>query len=295
MAVVVTEVIKPSMGVDDRGLTSYTRKFQAIFDTLEEANPNAAVLAIPVAKYDAYSYGGVTDNYSRAMNLQAVPDPESFGEKYDITVNYSVPENIANAESGSGDGGLGRIEKAWSFNRYTLLLSVDEDNKPIANSAGDIYPEGLEVERFMPVLSITRNETNFEPLTAYQYIGSINLDEFYGAPKNHARCVDASGVLKYLPNGSTYWTVSYAFEFGFFPHGKGWNAVILDTGFNEKIEIIKSGGGKETIKRKITLGGEPVSDPQKLNGKGGLLTEGQDPIFAEYRVHRYASFGALAL
>lgn len=277
------EIISPSATMDDRGFIQYTRTFQVIFPDRTTSNPNDALLALPITKFDAYSYAGITDATSRATTVTATP--ENDGVTYTVTVNYTTPESIGRSEEQ-------RPTVSWSYNAYTDVLITDLDNSPIANSAGDKFPEGIEAQRFIPVLTIQRAEPYFYPLQAFAYMGSINVSDFYGAPKGTVRCTDFSGQLAYNQDGSSYYNVTYAFEFGFFPHGKGWDSIVLDEGYNHIDTTVGTG---EKAKRRITVGGVPVNDPAKLDGQGHTLPDAGVGYFLQFRVYPYADFSSLNL
>lgn len=267
--------------MDELGFLNYTRTFEVIFEDRTTANPNDALLALPITKYDAYSYAGYTDTYSRATSVTATPENDSV--TYTVVVQYT-PQPIETLQ----------MQKTWSFNAYTEVLISDLDFNVIANSAGDRFPEGIETQRFLPVLTITRPQATFDPLNAFSFMGTINSGSFYGAPQKTARCVDYSGTMAYLQNGSTYWNVTYSFEFGFFPHGQGWDAVLLDEGYNE-INTVVERTGSENKKRRITIAGNPVNEPQKLDGTGKIETRQGYGWFKYFRVYPLSNFGFLDL
>jgi len=290
MPTICNEKTSPTATMDDRGFLQYTRTFEVIFESRTLSNPNSAFLALPIQKFDSYSYAGFTDNTSKATTVTATPDND--GLTYTVTVNYTTPEQVAkSSESGSG----GQPTKAWSYTAYTDVLKTDLDNRDIRNSAGDLFPEGLETQRFIPVLTITRTEPTFSPLKAFQYMGSINVGIFYGAAKGTVRCTDFSGSLGYNQDGTTFYTVTYSFEFGFFPHGQGWDSIVLDEGYYYLDNTLKANDETVEVKRRILIATTNANDPQKLNGQGQVLSEGGVGYFLKFRIHPYANFTSLGL
>lgn len=280
MTVVINEKIAPSVSMDDKGYLSYVRTFEVIFASPAVANPNDALLALPISKGDYYAYGAYTDYTSRALTVTATPDNDST--TYTVTVNYGPTPLETTSVTPT---------KTWGYNAYSEPLISDLDNNAVVNSAGDpIYK--IEAERFIPVLTITRAEASFDPLTAYSYKGSVNSDTFYGAPTRTVRCIDFSGSNAYTQDGIEYWNVTYSFEFGFFPHGQGWDAVVLDEGLNYLNKTITD---PTKQKQPITNHGVIATEPQKLDLNGQPERRNGYAWFRFFRTYPMANFGALNL
>ena len=148
------------------------------------------------------------------------------------------------------------------------------------NSAGDWFDPPLVRDDSRPVLTIVRNEADFDPEIADSYRDTVNDDYFFGAAAGRVKCVSITGKQLFsadvLPGGF-YWVVTYTFQF----NRDGWASPLLDQGFRRLV----SGS-----RRAILVDGQPASAPVLLDGSGGVLTPGDPPVYQTYHLYLEADY-----
>jgi hypothetical protein len=134
---------------------------------------------------------------------------------------------------------------------------------PARNSAGDPV-DGLEEESALVRLTYTNTQAlnpRFDQLL--RYTNTCNNGEFLGGPEYSVRMTGWNGEYDQKNN---VWTISI--EFLYKPDL--WELQYFDAGFNEVV-----GGDRKAI---LDKAGNPVGQPVPLDGNGGQLTIGSDPL-----------------
>jgi hypothetical protein len=134
---------------------------------------------------------------------------------------------------------------------------------PARNSAGDPV-DGLEEESALVRLTYTNTQVlnpRFDQLL--RYTNTCNNGEFLGGPEYSVRMTGWNGEYDQKNN---VWTISI--EFLYKPDL--WELQYFDAGFNEVV-----GGDRKAI---LDKAGNPVGQPVPLDGNGGQLTIGSDPL-----------------
>ena len=174
---------------------------------------------------------------------------------------------------------------------------VDRDNKgvPATNSAAESFDPPMTKEVYDLVLKIKRNEPVFNELLAATYIGAVN-SEGWNPPNSintYLPGLVKNTILQGEPKRAAamfYNTVNYEFRFRlgelkvngneYNADSLGWKRKILDQGFRTlKLENGVWTGEYETI---TDSEGNPVREPQLLDGKGQQLKEADNPGEDEY-------------
>jgi hypothetical protein len=134
---------------------------------------------------------------------------------------------------------------------------------PARNSAGDPV-DGLEEESALVRLTYTNTQVlspRFDQLL--RYTNTCNEGLFLGGPEYSVRMTGWSGEYDQKNN---VWSISI--EFVYKPDL--WEIQYFDAGFNEVV-----GGDRKAI---LDKAGNPVGQPVPLDGNGGQLTIGGDPL-----------------
>jgi len=159
-----------------------------------------------------YSVRGNGDTAARCTNI-SVDQVDLF--LWDVTCTYST--NHGKPEEGNP---LDRPPVlAWSTAKYTKTEHFDRSKKPFQQEAGKPFVNGIG-ELFNPpppmpvsnlVLTITRNEQAFHPVTAKSYINSVNTDPwfFFGVSEVKINGIKATQEEE---NGQGFWKTVYTFE-----------------------------------------------------------------------------------
>lgn len=154
----------------------------------------------------------------------------------------------------------------WDFVRFEEVADFDNSGNAVINSAGVPFNPPVTRDRIRPILRVTRNEQTFNPYLAQALIDSINVDEFLLSDPKTVKLSNITPVFKTDPNIGTYWAVTYEFEFKV---GDTWKYEIRDQGLMQ----LGSSGAVVAI---LDANGQPVTEPQLLDGTGHAIPPGAD-------------------
>lgn len=185
-----------------------------------------------------------------------------------------------------------------SFEAYKEALENDIDGDPIVNSAHRLLLPPQEVDRFMLVATLTRDENFVNPQLFWKYMGTLNATAFTLLGQTFAkhtclladiRCNDRQEVLSahrvsyvikirrlwikeqpivagepvrlppLLPDGSDGFSATYPIT------ASPWDKVLADVGYHHLV-----GGQPEPI---IEPNGRNTTHPHKLDGAGQKLAD----------------------
>lgn len=277
--------------LDRNGYATYQRVFQVIAEdyTTRQGAAVEAVRAI-VDIGDAYSVldpadgttvidsdaGAFCTDLSAALGSGA-----DDGCTWDVTVTYGpaggeVPTFPPNPLDHP-------IELSWGSQLVDEVIFLDRDGDPITNSAHDYFEENPPTRaRYKIILNIQRNQATFSTTLAQSYKGTVNDADFTVVSETFAaglvKCADITGKPIYHPDCGWYWVVSYSFEID----PNGWAYKPLDRGVRKLVS-----GSKVAI---TDAHGEPIADPDFLNGSGAVLTAGGTPIVLEFDIYPESNF-----
>ncbi len=176
----------------------------------------------------------------------------------------------------------------WSAVQWKRGIIKDQDGNAILNSANDPFEEAAERDDSRTTFTVVRNEPTYDPQIAAQYRDHLNAAAFCGFAAKCVKCNRIEGELKYDSDAGTadgyYVEVTYVFEV----NDKGWDLKPVDQGYAS----VDGSGIKTEFLDKM---GTRLSKPQLLDGSGGLLAHGSDPVYLSYRLYDTADFAALGL
>lgn len=147
----------------------------------------------------------------------------------------------------------------------------------ILNSARDLFNPPPEISDYRQVLRISRNEPTFDPVVAWSFQNTLNMNDFWGAPSGYLLMQPIKAARKFK-NGRFYYNVRYEMHF----KRNGWEPQLLDHGGEYwPGGYLDAGGNPPTDDSRKTpfvdKGGNPIDG--LLNGNGDKLTLGDDPVF----------------
>lgn len=197
-----------------------------------------------------------------------------------VIVNYARIENPLNIAP----------QVSWTFASTSEPIDKDNKKKPILNSSDEPFDPPITEDFDDLVLRYIRNEAVFNETFAGDFKNAVNIDTFLGFPPGTCKLKIFSGD-KTRAAGLIYWAVTYEIHIRYDESdpestGNGWKRRILDQGFRTKDDD----GNYETIKDKD---GNPLSEPVKLDGEGGELAEGDDPIYLKFVTAKERNFSDL--
>lgn len=169
------------------------------------------------------------------------------------------------------------------FAKFENVVEEDIDGNAILNSAEDYFDPPVTRDDSRPVMRIARNEKTFDPAISYQFKDAVNKNSFFGADPGTVKCADIAADLVFNPDIGWFYSVSYDFEY----NPDGWEKRILDQG----MKYLDASGNKSPV----TEAGKPASSPVLLDGDGGILPVGADPVFLTYKVYPEEDFDILNL
>ena len=190
---------------------------------------------------------------------------------YEVAVHYSTrPVGPANEEP--IDPTVSPLDLPWQiewgFATREEPIDRDINGVPIANSADEAYDLPITRPFSDLVLSISRNQAEYNPILAADYKDALNSDPFFGFSPGIVRCTDLSG--RSARNGDLfYWQVHHAFQM----RKIGWTDRRIDKGYREKVGT-DSDGKPEYVAIKMKMedsdGAEevPINQPAYLDGSG---------------------------
>jgi hypothetical protein len=159
------------------------------------------------------------------------------------------------------------------------------DPKPFLNTIGDPLLDPPETEETRPVLTLTRNETNYNEAYAGSFKDTVNADVFLGYPRNTVKCKSIKGERIYTADWGYYWRVVYQFEFRDDDDDNGYTELVINAGYRQL-----SGGTGLPVQ--ITIAGKDITDAVGLQ-KDGQYTPGADPYFIDFKLFPEVDFDQL--
>lgn len=162
--------------------------------------------------------------------------------------------------------------------------------RPITTSANDAYNPTIDQEIIYPKLTIVRNEAAWSG-ALYSLINKTNSGTFLGYSQYRVKCTNISEVEEIVTINDEdfpYHVVTYEFLFAtLVPY---WKRRLLDAGLRY---LSGSGSGKQ--KHNILVKNQPVTEPTKLNGRGGQWVDGQPVVWNDFTMLYDADFSSLNL
>lgn len=310
MAVIeITERNEGRDGTIDYQQRSYRRSFQ-----VETSNPYDGPLTVISAVSSTqgitigtpYTMGTESDPWAVCLKMNATP----FGEdqrEWIVTVEYGRAPNVA--ENPLSEPSELDIEGR----EFEVAIDRDRNGNPLVNSAGDPFDPPVTIEDNRIIVTVARNEAtpqyaaanpgyvgpvfNYADLTGM--VGKTNQTTFLGYGPRKLKALFPRISREFSPNIGFYWKVIYRFEIIDKEYeiddpdnpgtplviGQGHDRVILDQGFREKVG---------SVKKLITLDGQPLQEPALLDGSGEKLPEGDSPRYLAFQVlpeHDFAGMG----
>lgn len=301
----VKEIGHTSGDVDDKLARRYTRTFQVVCDsTLDGPYQVGSALGIPRIG-DIYATPTEFDFGARCTSVKPERDTDNL-ILWTVTAEYS--NKSENPEKSQAKKPLERRAKiSWQqedsqrpLQKATLIVENDDGtitefpDSPIKNSASDHYDPPVEIQDPKVVLQIVKNQATFSPQLAFEYRKAVNADPFFGAAPGQWKVKQITGEEAF-EEGLVYWVVTYRFDF----REDGWDIVLLDAGYNERV-VADSTGPTIKYDKKVIVGKDqtPLAKPSPLNGRGVPLdVDAPDEAYVYTRWSHYPKkpYSALTL
>ncbi|MCK4624067.1 MAG: hypothetical protein KAV00_02065 [Phycisphaerae bacterium] len=294
----------------------HQRHFIVQCDNFTDSTPIAVSAAGIPAVGDAYTS---VDEFAWVMRKHARTE-QGQGHLFRVIVEYAT---YTDSRFTSSDSPLEKKPQISFTNVVaTEPMQRDCDGKLVANSAGVPFDPPITRDQTRYNITFRRNEAVFIPIVTAQFFkDAVNADPFLGAGPGKVKVkIDSD----YRAEGSyRYWETAYLFEFKL--DEDGWEPLVMDAGFQEKAHIQiahyePGGGGPPSIEEldilqelagpiyeaerqtmppfdptgyHVVKGQATLSSPQLLDGAGGRLGPGGEPVELAFCRYRKVSFRRL--
>jgi hypothetical protein len=189
---------------------------------------------------------------------------------WDVKQRYSTTEQKANQGDPSVDDRV-TINMSYEWEDLPFTQDLIDLQKPVLNSAGQLFSPPAVRRRKIVVYSISRREI-WNPLAkAIAYSNCVNLDVFYGAA---AGTILMDTIVCNFDGQA--WNVTYNLK----EKPEGWAARIMDTGYYQR-------GLDGKLYPILADDGTPIYEPAKLNGTGQVLPDQAFPGINVGPFHKY--------
>ncbi len=239
---------------------------------LSEYNGRIALPAIAIEE----------DTGSFIQNIQLEPDGDD-GRQWIMTLEYGpydYQHEKGDDQGGTADPLTQKPEVSWGTAKFEESRPEDSDGQPYLNTVGDPLEDPPAHEESRPVLTITRNEPQYNEVWVNQFVDHVNSDPFLGWAMDTVKCKDIVGKRVWDKDWGYHWEVSYEFEF----RPEGWTSKLLNAGYREL-----DGSGDPQM---VLVSGAPVSSPVALT-EAGHYDPDASPFFLEFREFEHADFDFL--
>lgn len=126
---------------------------------------------------------------------------------WEVTCDFSSQINPENADNTDPESAA--PQWTWGVEFTDRLMQKDVNGKPIRSTAGE--PILYEHPVVVPILTITRYQAAFDPLTIINYCNHVNKTPFWGVPKGSVLCSGIADSQKTI-NDTNYRQVTYTFK-----------------------------------------------------------------------------------
>ena len=244
---------------------------------------------LPVSMQVGFDYGGGFK--IRGCELSRNPDKRTQWF-IDITGDDQVTDKENEDKDKPPD--QRRTEWSWDFETLEFALTQDVDGQVVATTAGDPFEVTYPVA--IPVVTIERQEQNFDPNKILDYVNHVNDATFWGAPVGSVLCAGIRERRGETFNGVEYRAVSYVLKFAVpeIPGVlEGWKLKVLNNGPTYIL------GGEQTACREdstTTSAGTGAKVNRNITAGGtGLIAPGDPPHILSFKQFKEADFGSLNL
>lgn len=262
--------------------TAFTRRYSRWFRVITSAatDDHVAVLTAQALGLPARGDAHPSDPLALCLDLNAqeLDDPR----RWEVEATYSSSADDIDREN--ADPLLELPDVRWATERWEIVPPRDLDDQPFTNSAGKPFDPPVKMEIGRPVLTISRNEALFDKDRQTRLLYSTNLDPVFGYERGQVLLVQYDGQLQ-RKNGVNYSRHTYQFKFDKF---FGFESLkVLDRG-KEYLDA----GAFVSATDKV---GTPTGEARLLDGDGGLLATGENPVFRTFRIYDARDWAELDL
>lgn len=206
----VTETTDRGSDFSDDLVRDYTRTFR-----VQTTSPLVGAISVKnapgiPAMYSSYIFGTDLDRFAFVVNVATKQD-QDMPTFWLVTCKYSSKQDKPQIQQNENPL-LRAPDVQWIGAEYTRPFVRDHKGRAVVSSAGNTFDPSPETEDSRPVLTITRNEAQYNAGLALRYKDATNSDTFKGAQPNCAKIKFIPGVQQY-ENGIIFFKVTYEIHF----------------------------------------------------------------------------------
>ena len=214
---------------------------------------------------------------------------------FEVSVHYGALTPKGGAAAGEPVDPVA-IPPLWSYPQAVTTEKIDRDvdGDPITNSAGESPDPPLTEEFHDHVGRVVLYRMEYDQLQAWEYRGAVNSVAWRGFPAGTVLCTVNTGEEMQTPFGLRFRiTMEFQARWTKKEDGShiGWQRRVLDEGFRDITSLDADGKPEQfTDKNDVVL-----TEPTKLDGSGGKLADGLDPVWNYFDTKRPLPFAVLGL
>ncbi|MBN1435680.1 MAG: hypothetical protein JW936_01270 [Sedimentisphaerales bacterium] len=176
----------------------------------------------------------------------------------------------------------------WSHANSSEQIDVDINGDPITGSSNETYEDPVTKDIPDVVLYYQDNVAAFDHLQATDFIKSLNDRPCFGHAVKTGRIMVYDGE-EMRAGDLTYWRRTLEMHF----RDDGWAVRRSDQGY--RIVTGTDENGCKTYQTITDDEGNPLTSPSLLDGNGGLLPDGADPVWNEHEIYKERNWDNLGI
>jgi hypothetical protein len=222
------------------------------------------------------------------------------GKQWLFTLNYGpfnwVEQGGATTETASeGKTDPFAVPPKVSFdsNKYERYVVKDARGKPVVNTVGDPFENGIKRDDSRATMKIVRHERTFNSQYVQTFKDTCNQDLFLGVYQpNTVKCTDVTAEREYQADWGYCWVVTYSFEIReldtdpennvLYP---GWLEMVENKGMREW----DTDGPSGSVKTVRLNDGSPVTKDVMLN-EDGFYDPTNPPFYRVFQIYPLQDF-----
>jgi hypothetical protein len=269
---------------NDRAVRRYTRKFFVLTDTANDGPLTVRIASgIPRLTTPYVEPNGVTDLGSICVNIRTEQRADN-PFLWDVTCEYSSESERPDRMQDNPIARPTDISGDWETFQVPVVNDVVNGNL-VGNSAGQAFQPFFMKDQSRFILTMERNELNPDFVGLSLYADKINNDVFFGYDPLTVKCRPIRW-RRMFENGLYYFRMTYQFAI----RQETWLLQCLDQG-----KAVRKAPNNNTLLAVVDDQGKAVSNDVPLNGQGGLLQFGQEPVVLTFNQYLAVPFANLNL
>jgi hypothetical protein len=273
MAVTKIRLLNSSGGEGENSI-EYQLRYLVTVDSRADG-PLTVRSAVPWRKGDVYAVGNELDLRAKVKSIKETPVSSAHFADWFVDVTFSRTDTEKDTSNPLND--LPEAEMNWS--PKSKLTWIDGNNKPVCNTAGEPFGDGLEVEDNLPTISYSINQAFYSESVAMAVRNAVNLTAWKGYAPLTIRLASIQARRMFHNVIGVYFQVHYTFAFDK-------DEIAQRSVSMGHFELVKDGAQLKS--KRINVGGGPVGFPWPLDAEGKACkrkeTDGiisWDPVPAE--------------